>query len=61
MNGMTEPIFVGREAQLARMQKTLERTLAGQAQVVFIKPWVSRYPTSPIRQWFWKDVAIEPH
>jgi ABC-type oligopeptide transport system substrate-binding subunit len=28
---------------------------------LLIKPWVSKYPTSPIRSWFWKDVIIEPH
>ena len=26
-----------------------------------IKPWVLRYPTSPVGTWFWKDVVIEPH
>jgi len=26
-----------------------------------LKPWVKKYPTSPIRVWFWKDVIIEPH
>jgi ABC-type oligopeptide transport system substrate-binding subunit len=26
-----------------------------------LKPWVKKYPTSPIRDWFWKDVIIEPH
>jgi hypothetical protein len=24
------------------------------------KPWVKRYPTSPAKWWFWKDVIIEP-
>jgi oligopeptide transport system substrate-binding protein len=28
---------------------------------VLVKPWVSGYPTSPIRRTFWKDVVIEPH
>jgi len=28
---------------------------------LLVKPWVSRYPTSPLRLWFWKDVVIEPH
>jgi oligopeptide transport system substrate-binding protein len=28
---------------------------------LLVKPWVSRYPTSPIRRTFWKDVVIEPH
>ncbi|MBN1218988.1 MAG: hypothetical protein JXM69_08670 [Anaerolineae bacterium] len=26
-----------------------------------IKPWVTRYPTSPIRPSFWEDIIIEPH
>ena len=28
---------------------------------LLVKPWVRKYPTSPIRTWFWKDVIIEPH
>jgi len=28
---------------------------------LLVKPWVRRYPTSPIKYWFWKDVIIEPH
>jgi oligopeptide transport system substrate-binding protein len=28
---------------------------------VLVKPWVARYPTSPIKSAFWKDVIIEPH
>jgi ABC-type oligopeptide transport system substrate-binding subunit/DNA-binding SARP family transcriptional activator len=27
----------------------------------FIKPWVKKFPLSPIPKWFWKDVIIEPH
>jgi oligopeptide transport system substrate-binding protein len=26
-----------------------------------VKPWLSRYPISPLKAWFWKDVIIEPH
>jgi ABC-type transport system substrate-binding protein len=26
-----------------------------------IKPWVARYPMSPVKHEFWKDVVIEPH
>ena len=26
-----------------------------------VKPWVSRFPTSASRPWFWRDVIIEPH
>ena len=28
---------------------------------MLVKPWVKRYPTSPVKVWFWKDVIIEPH
>lgn len=28
---------------------------------LLVKPWVKKYPTSPIQRWFWKDVIIEPH
>jgi ABC-type transport system substrate-binding protein len=28
---------------------------------LLVKPWVKRFPVSPIRFWFWKDVVIEPH
>jgi len=28
---------------------------------LLLKPWVRRFPTSPVRGWFWKDVIIEPH
>jgi ABC-type transport system substrate-binding protein len=26
-----------------------------------VKPWVSKFPMSAIKWWFWKDVVIEPH
>jgi ABC-type oligopeptide transport system substrate-binding subunit/class 3 adenylate cyclase len=26
-----------------------------------LKPWVKKLQTSPIRDWFWRDVIIEPH
>jgi hypothetical protein len=28
---------------------------------MILKPWVKRYPLSPVAFWFWKDVVIEPH
>ena len=27
---------------------------------LLVKSWVTRYPTSAIKEWFWKDVVIEP-
>lgn len=47
-----------------------DRILAEEAAIVpltyermhlLVKPWVRRYPTSPIKYWFWKNVIIEPH
>jgi len=29
--------------------------------LVLVKPWVRKFPISPIRGTFWKDVIIEPH
>jgi ABC-type oligopeptide transport system substrate-binding subunit/class 3 adenylate cyclase len=28
---------------------------------LLLKPWVRKYPTSPMNSWYWKDVVIEPH
>jgi oligopeptide transport system substrate-binding protein len=28
---------------------------------LLVKPWVSKFPTSSLKWWFWKDVVIEPH
>ena len=53
-----------------KLYRQADRILVEQAPVMpfahawwglLVKPWVRRYPTSPIRQWFWKDVIIEPH
>jgi ABC-type transport system substrate-binding protein len=28
---------------------------------MLVKPWVSRFPVSPIKWWFFKDVIVDPH
>jgi oligopeptide transport system substrate-binding protein len=28
---------------------------------LLVKPWVKKFPVSPVKWWFWKDVIIEPH
>ena len=52
------------------LYRQADRILIEQAPVIpwvhlrwslLVKPWVKRYPASAIRQWFWKDVIIEPH
>ncbi len=53
-----------------KLYREAEKILVTEAPVVpyvharwglLVKPWVKRYPVSPLRQWFWKDVIIEPH
>jgi ABC-type oligopeptide transport system substrate-binding subunit len=53
-----------------RMYQQADRILVEDASMLplcygrfnmFVKPWVRRYPTSPLIWWFWKDVIIEPH
>jgi predicted ATPase len=46
-----ETIFVGREAQLARLQKTLECVLAGQAQTMFIAGEAGAGKTALLREY----------
>jgi ABC-type oligopeptide transport system substrate-binding subunit len=52
------------------MYRRADRILADEALLLpllygrfhlLVKPWVSKYPVSPIQESFWKDVVIEPH
>jgi oligopeptide transport system substrate-binding protein len=58
------------QGERMRLYQRADRILVEQAPVIpwchvrwslLIKPWVRRYPASAIRQWFWKDVIVEPH
>jgi oligopeptide transport system substrate-binding protein len=53
-----------------RMYQQADRILVEAAPILLfcygrsdmlVKPWVRKYPTSPIKWNFWKDVIIEPH
>jgi oligopeptide transport system substrate-binding protein len=53
-----------------RLYQQAEQILVEEAAVVpltygrlhmLIKPWVSHFPVSPLKWWFFKDVVIEPH
>jgi oligopeptide transport system substrate-binding protein len=59
-----------RQEQRMAMYREADRLLVSQAVVMptvyvrnhlLLKPWVRRYPASPIRFDFWKDVILEPH
>jgi ABC-type oligopeptide transport system substrate-binding subunit/DNA-binding SARP family transcriptional activator len=58
------------QGQRMRMYQQADQILLEEAPILplwhyrshlLVKPWVSRYPTSPMRLWFWKDVILEPH
>jgi len=53
-----------------KMYQTADRILVEEAAFIplmygrwhmLVKPWVRQFPTLPMRNWFWKDVIIEPH
>jgi ABC-type oligopeptide transport system substrate-binding subunit/DNA-binding SARP family transcriptional activator len=58
------------QGERLKLYRQAERILVEEAPVMswchirwslLVKPWVRRYPVSPMQQWFWKDVIIEPH
>jgi oligopeptide transport system substrate-binding protein len=58
------------QAERVRLYEQAEGILAEEVPIVpllhprwdmLVKPWLSRYPVSPMDYWFWKDVIIEPH
>jgi ABC-type oligopeptide transport system substrate-binding subunit len=58
------------QAERMNLYRQADRILVEEAPLIpltydrthlLVKPWVSRYPTTGIRWWFWKDVVIEPH
>jgi len=62
-------VTVDQEKRL-RLYRQADRILIEEAVILplsylrshyLVKPWVKRFPTSPIRFHFYKDVIIEPH
>jgi oligopeptide transport system substrate-binding protein len=58
------------QAQRVRLYQQMDRTVVEEAWMVplwygrrhlLVKPWVVRFPTSPIIFCFWEDVIVEPH
>jgi oligopeptide transport system substrate-binding protein len=58
------------QGERVKMYQQADRILIEEAVIMprlyvrahlLVKPWVSKYPTSAIKDWFWKDVIIEPH
>lgn len=58
------------QADRLRLYQHADRILVREAAIVpltycrshnLLKPWVKKYPMSPMDAWFWKDVIIQPH
>jgi ABC-type oligopeptide transport system substrate-binding subunit len=53
-----------------RIYRQADRILVEEAPILprtysrrhrLVKPWMRRYPMSPMGDWFWKDAVIDPH
>jgi oligopeptide transport system substrate-binding protein len=74
-NGVYEGLVEGArrvmdQAERMKMYQQADMILVKEAVILplmygrfhlLVKPWVRRYPMSPLRQEFWQDVIIEPH
>jgi ABC-type oligopeptide transport system substrate-binding subunit len=58
------------QGERIRLYGEAERILAEEAPIIpvfhpsvrlLVKPWVTRFPTTGLREWFFKDVIIKPH
>jgi len=56
-----ERIEMYHQADRALVEEAVIMPFAYWRSHLLIKPWVKRFPISPIKWWFWKDVFIDPH
>jgi ABC-type oligopeptide transport system substrate-binding subunit len=56
-----ERIRLYREADRVLIEGAAIMPLAYFRTHLLVKPWVTKYPVSALRTFFWKDVIIEPH
>jgi ABC-type oligopeptide transport system substrate-binding subunit/class 3 adenylate cyclase len=56
-----ERLELYRQADRMAIEEAVVMPLTYGRVYLLVKPWVSRYPVSPMGSWFWKDVVIEPH
>jgi oligopeptide transport system substrate-binding protein len=58
------------QVERIKLYEEAERILVEEAPILpifhrstrlLVKPWVTRFPTSGLREWFLKDVVIKPH
>ena len=61
MLDQAERLKLYQEADGMLIEEAVVLPLAYVMDHLLVKPWVKRFPISPMRVWFLKDVVIEPH
>jgi ABC-type oligopeptide transport system substrate-binding subunit/DNA-binding SARP family transcriptional activator len=61
ITNQAERLKLHRQADKVLVEEAVIIPLTYHRQHLLVKPWVKRFPTSPIKIWYWKDVVIEPH
>jgi peptide/nickel transport system substrate-binding protein len=57
----SERMALYRQADRRLIDEAVVMPLTYWRRHLLLKPWVKRFPTSPLSFWFWQDVIIEPH
>jgi ABC-type oligopeptide transport system substrate-binding subunit/DNA-binding SARP family transcriptional activator len=57
----TERLKLLRQADKILIEEAVIIPMTYHRQHLLVKPWVSQFPTSAIKIWYWKDVIIKPH
>jgi len=57
----TNRMALYREADRLLIEQVAVLPLYYGRNYLLLKPWVKRYPSSPVQTGFWKDVVLEAH
>jgi ABC-type oligopeptide transport system substrate-binding subunit len=61
MTDLAERIKIYRAAERILIQEAVIVPLSYGRQHLLVKPWIKRYPITPLKATYWKDVIIEAH
>ena len=59
-SGMADRLALYAKAERLLIQEAAIMPVIYFQRHFLLKPWVRRFPISPVKGWFWKDVVIEP-
>ena len=61
MLDQTQRVKLYQEADRMLIEEAVVLPLVYAMTHMLVKPWIKRFPISPMQDWFLKDVVIEPH